>query len=67
MGSDNADDLLLNSAHLLYGAKASVEHADLCRVFQDWVVSPNGGQKVVEKFSKGGHVLYTKAPTTTER
>ncbi|KAF9524918.1 hypothetical protein CPB83DRAFT_741595, partial [Crepidotus variabilis] len=62
MGSDAADDLLLNPAHLLHGTRASLVHADLCDAFAEWVANSTGGQKVVETFSKDGHVLYTKAP-----
>jgi ABC-type tungstate transport system permease subunit len=62
MGSDDADDLLLNPAHLLYGSRNSTTHAETCRAFLDWVVSPAGGQGVIEAFSKQGQAVYTKAP-----
>lgn len=62
-GSDDSEDPLLNPAHVLLGAKADVEHLDLCRSFLDWVVSTDGGQKVIEEFKKNGEVLYTKAPS----
>jgi hypothetical protein len=62
MGSDDADDLLLNPAHLLYGSRTPASHAEICRVFLDWIVSPTGGQNVIENFCKQGHVVYSKAP-----
>ncbi|KAJ3506698.1 hypothetical protein NLJ89_g6726 [Agrocybe chaxingu] len=61
LGSDDAADLLLNPGHVLYGTKA-VDHEGICRAFMDWVVSPIGGQKILESFSKNGHVMYSKAP-----
>jgi len=63
MGSDDADDLLLNPAHLLYAPQTRPgSHGDICRVFLDWVVSPTGGQTVIEKFTKEGQAVYSKAP-----
>jgi ABC-type tungstate transport system permease subunit len=62
MGSDDANDLLLNAAHLLYGARTPASHAEICREFLDWIVSPRGGQTVIENFSKHGQAVYSKAP-----
>jgi len=57
--SDAADDLLLNPARLLIGAKA--EHPDVAKQFAEWVVGPEG-QTVVKEFKKNGQVLYSPAP-----
>lgn len=62
MGSDDADDLLLNPAHLLRGKGVPPANEGICKEFVSWVVSQNGGQKVIEKFSKNGKILYSKAP-----
>ncbi|KAJ9658680.1 hypothetical protein H2198_003558 [Neophaeococcomyces mojaviensis] len=59
-GSDDADDLLLNPAHLLVGKKA--QNPKMAQAFADWVVSAQGGQKVISAFTKNGQVLYSKAP-----
>ncbi|KAH6662241.1 hypothetical protein B0J14DRAFT_308586 [Halenospora varia] len=57
--TDNADDLLLNPARLLIGAKA--EHPDVAKQFAEWVVGPEG-QNIVKGFKKNGQVLYSPAP-----
>ena len=59
--TDNADDVLLNPAHLLVGNKAA--HPDVADAFAKWVVSTNG-QKVITDFKKNGQQLYTGAPPT---
>jgi len=59
--TDNADDLLLNPAHLLIGAKAA--NPDVAKAFADWVVSPSG-QSVITSFQKNGQQLYSGAPTS---
>ncbi|KAK5047420.1 hypothetical protein LTR84_006516 [Exophiala bonariae] len=59
-GSDAEDDLLLNPAHLLVGAKA--RNPTVAQSFADWLVSPQGGQKVVGEFEKNGEILYSPAP-----
>jgi len=61
-GSDDADDPLLNPAHVLLGAKADPTHAAISKSFMEWVVSEAGGQKVVAEFKKNGEVLYSPAP-----
>jgi len=61
-GSDDPSDLLLNPAHALSGKQASLAHPEICKAFMQWMASPKGGQKVVEIFSRNGHVLYSKAP-----
>jgi ABC-type tungstate transport system permease subunit len=63
-GSDNASDPLLNPAHVLLGAKADPAHTAISKGFMEWVVSEDGGQKVVAGFKKNGKVLYSKAPAT---
>jgi len=62
-GTDDANDLLLNPAHVLRGKKVSVANQIIFKEFMPWVVSPTGGQRVVENFSIDGHVLYSKAPS----
>ncbi|KDR79379.1 hypothetical protein GALMADRAFT_63659 [Galerina marginata CBS 339.88] len=62
LGSDNSDDLLLNPAHLLCGKRASPEHKSIWKEFMSWVVAPDGGERIIESFSKKGQVLYSKAP-----
>ncbi|KAI1918551.1 hypothetical protein LOZ58_002459 [Ophidiomyces ophidiicola] len=58
--TDNADDLLLNPAYLLVGTRAS--DGDIAKLFAKWLVSQNGGQKVIRVFKKDGQVLYSPAP-----
>lgn len=62
LGSDDADDILLNPAHVLLSKKASTANQDVCKAFMGWVKAENGGQKVIEHFEKDGNVLYKKAP-----
>ncbi|PFH49727.1 hypothetical protein AMATHDRAFT_147005 [Amanita thiersii Skay4041] len=51
---------LLNPARVLMGAKA--KEKKLATYFLDWVIAPNGGQKVIREFKKNGEVLYAPAP-----
>ncbi|KAI1150056.1 hypothetical protein F4825DRAFT_428116, partial [Nemania diffusa] len=61
-GSDDADDPLLNPAHLLVGAKApSPERAV---AFDEWVISDRG-QPVIAGFEKYGQKLYSPAPSAS--
>lgn len=64
-GSDDANDLLLNPAHVLRGKRTSDANEMICKEFMTWVISPTGGQRVVENFSKpgAGHLMYSKAPS----
>ncbi|KAF8900695.1 hypothetical protein CPB84DRAFT_1847157 [Gymnopilus junonius] len=62
MGSDDADDPLLNPAHLLCGKEPLPGNESISKEFVTWVLSRDGGQKVIEKFSKNGKILYSKAP-----
>ncbi|KAG6819114.1 hypothetical protein H0H93_015359, partial [Arthromyces matolae] len=62
-GSDNASDPLLNPAHVVLGAKADPSNQDIWTEFMKWVVSADGGQKVIREFTKNGQVLYSEAPT----
>lgn len=57
--TDEADDPLLNPAHLLIGKKAP--NPDTAQAFADWLVSPDG-QKVITGFEKNGEQLYSPAP-----
>jgi ABC-type tungstate transport system permease subunit len=59
--TDDANDLLLNPAHLLVGKKAA--HARIANNFATWVTSARG-QKVITGFKKNGQQLYTGAPAT---
>ncbi|KAI8663767.1 PBP-domain domain-containing protein [Fusarium keratoplasticum] len=58
-GSDDADDLLLNPARALIGAKAP--NADEAAAFVKWLVSDKG-QDVIAGFEKDGQQLYSRAP-----
>ncbi|KAL7931674.1 hypothetical protein V8C35DRAFT_309209 [Trichoderma chlorosporum] len=58
-GSDNADDPLLNPAHLLIGKKAP--HPKIASDFAEWLVGKRG-QDVVIGFKKDGQQLYSPAP-----
>ncbi|KAL6901241.1 hypothetical protein GGI43DRAFT_404334 [Trichoderma evansii] len=60
-GSDNADDPLLNPAHLLVGKKAP--HPKVASDFAKWVVGKRG-QAVITGFKKAGQQLYSPAPPT---
>jgi ABC-type tungstate transport system permease subunit len=63
--TDSEDDRLLNTAHLLIGAKAT--NGEMALNFANWVVS-TAGQSVITGFKKNGQQLYTGAPqngTTT--
>ena len=62
IGSEDADDPLLNPAHLLLGSRLPAEHQSVCKEFMKWVMAADGGQRVIETFSKNGTVLYTGPP-----
>ena len=34
----------------------------MATAFVDWLIKPDGGQKIIEEFAVQGHVLYTTAP-----
>lgn len=57
--TDDADDLLLNPAHLLVGVKAP--NPDKAKDFATWLVSKRG-QDVIVGFKKNGEQLYSPAP-----
>jgi ABC-type tungstate transport system permease subunit len=57
--TDEADDPLLNPAHLLVGAKAP--NPKTAAAFAEWIISP-AGQDVIKGFKKNGEQLYTPAP-----
>ncbi|RXW22430.1 hypothetical protein EST38_g3427 [Candolleomyces aberdarensis] len=61
-GGDDPDDLLLNPAHVLLGAKANPEDIAVGMAFLDWVNDSLGGRKVVKEFKKNGQVLYSEPP-----
>jgi ABC-type tungstate transport system permease subunit len=58
-GSDEADDPLLNPAHLLVGKKA--RNSTMAYAFADWATGYNG-RKVITDFKKNGQQLYSGAP-----
>ncbi|KAF2732257.1 extracellular solute-binding protein family 1 [Polyplosphaeria fusca] len=62
--SDDADDPLLNPAHLLVGKKTQNE--TLAYHFADWATGVNG-QKVITDFKKNGQQLYSGAPKDDTR
>jgi len=64
-GSDNATDPLLNPAHVLLGAKADPAAKEVSQAFMKWVVSADGGQKVIANFQKNGQILYSQAPASS--
>ncbi|KAK3901584.1 hypothetical protein C8A05DRAFT_16257 [Staphylotrichum tortipilum] len=57
--TDEADDPLLNPAHLLIGTKAP--NPETAAAFAKWMVSTSG-QDVVKGFKKNGQQLYSPAP-----
>ena len=57
--TDEADDPLLNPAHLLVGN--GVQNALTAREFTDWLIGQSG-QKVITEFQKNGQQLYSPAP-----
>ncbi|KAH6843178.1 hypothetical protein B0I37DRAFT_213861 [Chaetomium sp. MPI-CAGE-AT-0009] len=57
--TDDAEDPLLNPAHLLVGAKAP--HPETAKAFAEWLVS-SAGQDVIKGFKKNGQQLYSPAP-----
>ncbi|RDB16612.1 Tungstate-binding protein TupA [Hypsizygus marmoreus] len=63
-GSDDAQDPLLNPGHVLLGSKADPAQSEIWNAFIEWVVSKDGGQKVISSFKKFGQVLYSQAPAT---
>jgi ABC-type tungstate transport system permease subunit len=58
-GTDDAEDPLLNPAHILVGAGARNEQ--MADAFAQWVIS-DAGQAVITGFKKNGEQLYTGAP-----
>ncbi|KAN0067877.1 putative extracellular tungstate binding protein [Elaphomyces granulatus] len=60
-GTDNADDLLLNPAHLLIGANAP--NLKTAQAFANWAVSA-AGQAIIVGFKNAGQQLYTGAPSS---
>ncbi|KAF9459273.1 hypothetical protein BDZ94DRAFT_1172016 [Collybia nuda] len=63
-GSDDADDPLLNPAHVLLGSRVNASNAAMSKLFMKWVAMKTEGQKVVSEFKKFGEVLYSEAPDT---
>lgn len=59
-GGNEETDPLLNPAHLLVAASA--KNRARAVAFADWMIREDGGQKVIETFTKNGRVLYVAAP-----
>ncbi|KAI0518097.1 putative extracellular tungstate binding protein [Xylaria bambusicola] len=60
-GTNDAEDPLLNPAHLLVGAKAPNPERAVA-AFAEWVISDRG-QDVIANFEKNGEKLYSAAPS----
>ena len=58
--TDEAEDPLLNPAHLLIGTRA--KNKELSKAFAEWLVEKDGGQAVIVNFKKNGEQLYSPAP-----
>ncbi|KAB8302067.1 hypothetical protein EYC80_005518 [Monilinia laxa] len=58
--TDDADDPLLNPAHILVGTRG--KNIAMAHKFADWMIQRDGGQKVVEEFEVNGGILYSVAP-----
>lgn len=58
-GSDDAEDSLLNPAHILI--RVGAENEEMADKFTEWAIS-DGGQEVIIGFKKNGQQLYTAAP-----
>lgn len=64
-GTDEADDPMLNPAHILVGSRA--ENKTMANMFVDWLIREDGGHKVVREFaSRDGTVLYSPAPLASK-
>jgi ABC-type tungstate transport system permease subunit len=61
IGSDDADDLLLNPARVL--RSKAPRNPTLAYDFLRWMKEDQGGQEVVRKFKLKGETLYSTAPT----
>ncbi|KAI0069290.1 hypothetical protein BV25DRAFT_1818283 [Artomyces pyxidatus] len=61
-GDSDPKDLLLNPGHVLLRANIDAKYKSICERFMDWVISQDGGQKVIREFKKNGQVLYSEAP-----
>ncbi|KJA19328.1 hypothetical protein HYPSUDRAFT_1096123 [Hypholoma sublateritium FD-334 SS-4] len=70
IGSDAADDVLLNPAHLLYrGATSKApdnEDGALSTAFYEWIVDPAAGMQVTLGFSKAGQTMYSNPPPSKD-
>lgn len=64
-GSDNEADPLLNPAHALIGAFGA--NKAMATLFVDWLIKPDGGQQIIEKFAVNGQALYSCAPAPDDR
>jgi ABC-type tungstate transport system permease subunit len=65
-GSDNADDPLLNPAHVLLGSNVDSANVQMSKLFMKWVAMKTEGQKVIAGFKKSGEVLYSEAPDSED-
>lgn len=53
-------NVMLNPAHALISTNA--KNKSLANKFLDWLITDDGGQKIVGEFAPYGEVLYTRAP-----
>ena len=51
---DKDEERLLNSCHVLLGAKADTANLDVVMTFMDWLVQEDGGRRVVREFGRNG-------------
>lgn len=51
---------MLNPAHALVGTHG--RNRDVANAFADWMITDEGGQKIVSEFGVNGVLLYTRAP-----
>ena len=51
---------MLNPARALVGTHG--RNKDVANAFADWMITDEGGQKIVSEFAAKGVLLYTRAP-----
>lgn len=59
---EGEDDALLNPAMLLVGKRVAEGCEDVVEKWVEWLVSDEGGQRVVSQFAVDGMVLHGRAP-----
>jgi ABC-type tungstate transport system permease subunit len=38
----------------------------MATAFVDWLIRPDGGQKIIKDFTVNGHILYSAAPEVAD-